>query len=132
MRYVTRFTWVLALVAVLGSAHGGVSLTLGVVLPGWDEVESVRFEEAAEDLAKDYARQLGHACIRPEVFVRSNTRTVMSALLFYEVWLPAGSTENVVLDDWNQRVSLISKPYAYAPVLSVLLSTDMGVILILC
>lgn len=134
MHIANRLLWILGFVALLGSAHGNVdvSLKLGVVLPGWDGVQRAMLEQSAADRAQRHARRLGHVCALPEVFVNTNARTLRDAHLSYKTWLPSGSREEVFLDDFDQRVSLISRPNAYVPVLSVLALTDVGVLLILC
>ena len=126
---------VLALVTLLlacSVALAGTSIKLGAVFPGWDQVRSGSLYNSASDVARDYSRQIAHVCIRPEVFVRDRSTTIMSAKLYYEMYLPFGSNERVLLENRDVRVAMISTRTSFSDVLSVLVATHSGVVLILC
>ncbi len=126
---------VLALVTLLlacSVALAGTSIKLGAVFPGWDQVRSGSLYNSASDVARDYSRQIAHVCIRPEVFVRDRSTTIMSAKLYYEMYLPFGSNERVLLENRDVRVAMISTRTSFSDVLSVMVPTRSGVVLILC
>ena len=125
----------LALVLLLSSVAGAsaaTSLKLGAVFPGWDQVRSGPTYDAAGSLARDYARQIGHFCGMPEVFVRERTTSIVTALVFYEGFLPFGASERMLLNSVDQRVTLVSSRTLMADVLSVMVATRSGVVLVLC
>lgn len=133
MRQFTNRFVVVALVLVLfSSAMAGTSIKLGATFPGWDRVRSGPTFDAATDLARGYARQIGHVCTMPEVFVRERSTSIITALVFYQTYLPHGASERVLLDGIDQRVALISSRTLFSDVLSVMVSTRSGVVLVLC
>ena len=128
-----RFVLVASVAAIVGLtsiAWAGVSITLGSVFPGWDKIRSGSVHAAATDLARGYARDVRHSCTMPEVFVRDRASSIRSALIFYEPYLPRGSSEQVLLDRRDQRVAMIN--HRTRDVLSVMVATSGGVVLILC
>lgn len=66
-----------------------------------------RLDDSMTDLASRYARQLGRYCSLPEAFLREASSSIITALPFYEGFLPYGSTERVLLDTFDQRVSIV-------------------------
>jgi hypothetical protein len=133
MRQLANRFVVVALVLVLfSSAMAGTSIKLGATFPGWDRVRSGTTFDAATDLTRGYARQIGHICTMPEVFVRERSTSIITALVFYQTYLPYGASERVLLDGIDQRVALISSRTMFSDVLSVMVSTRSGVVLVLC
>jgi hypothetical protein len=116
----------------LGSALAGVSIKLGAVFPGWDVLRSGSLHAAATDLARDYSRQISHVCFSPEVFLRESSTSLITARIFYDGYLPVGASEHVLLDDFDQRVTLVSGRTVLSDVLSIMVVTRSGVVLILC
>lgn len=122
--------------ATTGTAFADTSLRLGTTFPGWDKLGSTgvegRIEESVADLAGDYARQLGRFCSLPEVFLRENSSSVLTAMVFYETYLPYGSREEVLLDTYDQRVSVVHREYG-GDALVVLIELDgLGVAMAVC
>ncbi len=131
-QFVSRFAVIVLVLALFSSALAGTSIKLGATFPGWDRVRSGPTFDAATDLARGYARQIGHVCTMPEVFVRERSTSIITALVFYQSFLPHGATERVLLDGIDQRVALISSRTLLSGVLSVMASTRSGVVLVLC
>ena len=127
-----RLIILLLALAFLSSANAGTSIKLGTTFPGWDRVRSGPTFDAATDLARGYARQIGHVCTMPEVFVRERSTSIITALVFYQGFLPYGASERVLLDSIDQRVAMISSRTLVFGVLSVMVSTRSGVVLVLC
>ena len=124
---------VLAIALSLGlAAHADTSLILGAVFPGWERVDGGGLESSATSLARDYAMQIGHTCIHTEVFIREGTRSIITAEVFYEGFLPVGSTERILLESIDQCVALISSGTMLSDALSVMVTLDDAVVLILC
>lgn len=116
--------------ASLGMAD--MSLMLGTSFIGWEnQATSGSTFASARTLITGYAGQIGHACFQPELFFRSGSTSVLTAKLYYDMGLPFGAEEDVLLDSYDQRVALITQSFGSA-VLSVLVSGDSGVFLILC
>lgn len=120
------------LLTLASLAQADTSLTLGATFPGWDRLREGSLVSAAEDLVEDYARQAGHLCTRPEVFLRDGTRSLISAMTFYESYLPVGSDEVVLLEDLEQRVSLVTTPTSVGEVMVVHVVLDGGVLMVVC
>lgn len=117
---------------LLSWSFAGTSLKLGATFPGWDKEPTYgSVYNSAESLIKGYARQIGHSCFTPEVFYRSGTSSLITAVIFYEPYLPYGSNERVLLDSYDQRVSLVSPRFG-SDVLVVLAPVSSGTFLILC
>ena len=68
----------------------------------------------------------------PEVFERERTPSIVTALGFYEGFLPIGASERVLLDSFDQRVALVSSRTMPLDALSVMVATRSGVVLVLC
>ena len=127
-----RVLLIALLLSLAASTLAGTSLKLSTTLPGWDRERSGPTFDAATDLARGYARQLGRVCSMPEVFVRDQSSSIRTALLFYENYLPYGAIERVLLDGATQRVALIASRMLITDVMSVMLATRSGVVLVLC
>lgn len=124
---------VVALILLLASvAFADSSLKLGAVFPGWDRVRSGGLYDAAVDMARDYGRQVGHFCSLPEVFFRDRATSILTAELFYESYLPFGSSEVMLLESRDQRVAMIRRSTSPSDVLSVMVALRSGVVLVLC
>ncbi|HZW99031.1 MAG TPA: hypothetical protein VFF10_03150 [Trueperaceae bacterium] len=126
-----------ALVAAIGSvAFADTSLRLGATFPGWDKLSSSgadgRVAEALIDLARGYARQLGRFCSLPEAFLRERSSSLLSALVFYEGYLPYGSREEVLLDSFDQRVSIVRLPLRREVLVVLVDVDDLGVAMVVC
>jgi len=118
------------------SALADFSLRLGTVFPGWDKLDRSgperQLSESMTDLASDYARQLGRFCSLPEAFLRDGSSSVLSAVVFYETYLPYGATERVLLDTVEQRVSVV-RTGTGSEVLVLLVRLDrLGVGMVAC
>jgi len=127
-----RLVLVLMIVTAAATASAGTSIKLGAVFPGWDQVRTGGLYDSASDIARSYSRQIAHVCVRPEVFVRDRATSIMSAKLFYESYLPIGSSERVLLENREVRVAMISTRTSFSDIMSVMLATRSGVVLILC
>ena len=123
---------IVATFAFAGTAVAGTSLVLGATFPGWDRIRTGGLEEAASDLEKDYAREVGHSCSRTEVLLRGQSGSIITGLVFYEGFLPFGSNEQVLLNTADQRVAIITKSNSFSDVLSVMVRIDGGIVLVLC
>ena len=121
-----------ALLLLASTALAGTSLKLGAVFPGWDQIRSGGLYDSASDIARSYSRQVAHVCIRPEVFIREQSMSIMSAKLFYEPFLPFNSSERVLHEDREVRVAMISSRTRVSDVMSIMIATRSGVVLILC
>lgn len=121
-----------ALLALATLAQAGTSLKLGAAFPGWDRLREGSLVTSAEELVEDYARQAGHSCFRPEVFLRDRSTSLWSALTFYESSLPYDSEETVLLEDRDQRVSLVTGPTSIDEVMVVHVALEDGVLMIVC
>lgn len=130
--FVNRFAVIVLVLAIVSSASASTSLKLGATLPGWDRVRSGPAFDAATDLARGYGRQIGHVCTLPEVFIRGSSTSIITALVFYQSFLPHGASERVLLDGIDQRVAMISSRTLVSGVLSVMAATRSGVVLVLC
>ena len=131
-QFANRFVVVALFLVLFSSAMAGTSIKLGATFPGWDRVRSGPTFDAATDLARGYGRQIGHVCTMPEVFVRERSTSIITALVYYQTYLPHGASERVLLDGIDQRVALISSRTMFSDVLSVMVSTRSGVVLVLC
>lgn len=124
------------LAMLLSPALAGTSLNLGATFPGWDELSSygpeARVADAVADLASDYARQLGRFCSLPEVFLRDGSSSVLTALVFYQGYLPYGSREEVLLDSFDQRVSVVHKSFGGDALVLLIDLDDLGVAMAVC
>lgn len=124
------------LLATSNAAFADVSLNLGTVFPGWDKLGRTGAEgqisDSITDLASGYARQLGRFCSLPEAFLRESSSSIITALVFYESFLPYDSSERVLLDTFDQRVSIVTlRPRSEALVLLVRLDR-LGVGMVVC
>lgn len=122
---VTTVLWLCA------NAAAGASLKLGTVLPGWDELRSSNLHGAATRLVGDYSAQVRHFCVQPEVFMLA-ARSLPDARAAYESTLPAASRQRLLVDDADQRVTMVMTPTSTQEVMAILALTDGGVVLILC
>lgn len=113
-------------------AQAGTSINLGTTIPGWDRIRTGGMVTSAEDLARDYALQVSHTCVSPEVSLRERSRSLLSAMTFYETYLPFGSEEVILLEDYEQRVSMVTTPSSVGEVMVVHLLLDGGVLMIVC
>lgn len=132
LQVAARTLFAALLLSLTASALAGTSIKLGATFPGWDRERSGPTFDAATDLARGYGRQVGHLCTMPEVFVRERSTSIITALVFYETYLPYGATERVLLDSVTQRVALISSRMLMTDVMSVMIATRSGVVLVLC
>jgi len=131
-----RVLAIVVLAAIAGMGFADVSLRLGVVFPGWEklgsrEVEG-QIEESVTELAKDYARQLGRFCSLPEVLLREASSSILTALIFYEGYLPFGAREEVLLDSFDQRVSVVHMNTGGDALVVMVDLDDMGVAMAVC
>ena len=124
--------FVFALVILASTAMAGTSLNLGAVFPGWDQIRSGALYDSAAGVARSYSRQVAHVCARPEVFVRERSTSIMSAKIFYESYLPFNSSERVLLENREVRVAMISSRTRVRDVMSIMIATPSGVVLVLC
>ena len=131
-QFVNRLLLLVLVLTFASVAFAGTSVKLGATFPGWDQIRSGPTHGAASDLARGYARQIGHVCTMPEVFIRERSTSVITALVFYQSFLPYGASERVLLDGIDQRVALISLRSRASDVLSVIVATRSGVVLVLC
>ncbi len=123
---------VVGLVLLCSVAFADMSLKLGTSFPGWDKLPTRgSLYNSAEDLIKSYARQVGHSCYSPELFVRDRSISISTALIFYEGYLPYGSRESVLLDNYDQRVSMVRRSYG-SDALVVLIKGNDGIYMIIC
>jgi len=118
------------------AALADYSLRLGAVFPGWTELRRTgadgQVHESMTDLARRYALRLGRFCSLPEVFLRDSSSSILTALVFYEGFLPYGSSERVLLDSVEQRVSIVTSSYG-SETLVVLARLDrLGVAMAAC
>lgn len=121
-----------ALLYALGHSAAAASLKLGASLPGFDEVRSGSLHRAATELVGDYAAQVRHFCVAPEVFLYSSANTLQGARSAYESGLPVAARQRVLVDDGGQRVIMIILPSAGHEVMAVLALVGAGVVLIVC
>ncbi len=132
MKYLQRIGIGVVLFASTSLGMADMSLKLGASFIGWEkQATSGSTYASAERLITDYARQVGHACFQPELFFRSGSTSVLTAELYYDMGLPYGAEEVVLLDSFDQRVALVTQTFR-SDVLTVLISSDSGVFLILC
>src|SRR5690554_5592935 len=132
MRRLLLIILALAIFSTLGVGHADSSLKLGSILIGWDKLQRTDSSfSSAQRLIDDYALQIGHSCFNHEVFFRGGSTSIITAKIYYDMSLPTGSTEQVLLDDIRQRVALISPRFG-SDVLAVLASGSTKVFLILC
>ena len=131
-----RVSAAILLATLLGTSFADTSLRLGATFPGWDKLSTYGVEgelaEAVADLASDYARPLGRFCSLPEVFRRAGSSSVLTALGFYEGYLPYGSREEVLLDTYDQRVSVVHTSYGGEALVLLIDLDDLGVAMAVC
>lgn len=130
-------TFVLAVVlATSTAAFADVSLRLGTVFPGWDELGNSgadrQLSATMTDLASGYARQLGRFCSLPETFLRESSSSILTALVFYEGFLPHGSSERVLLDTFDQRVSIVTSRTGTENLVLLVKLDRLGVGMVVC
>jgi hypothetical protein len=127
-----RFLLVTLVLALATSALAASSLKLGTNFLGWERVRSGATFDVAMGVARRYAWQAGRACMMPEVFVRTQATSLMTAVFYYRTNLPYGATERVLRETFEHRVALISSRTSPSGVLSVMAATRSGALLVLC
>lgn len=129
---VARVALFLFVSLVGATAFADTSLRLSTSLPGWDKVRSGPIEQSVENLARDYARQLGQFCSLPEVFVRSRSSSIISAESSFTTHLPFNSREEVLLRSSSQRVSVVYPPFGSNALAVMVVIEGSGVALGIC
>ncbi len=133
---ILRLTFTILVLTTVGAAFADTSLRLGATFPGWDKLSSFgvegQVEESMADLASDYARQLGRFCSLPEVFLRENSSSILTALIHYETYLPFNSEEEVLLDSFDQRVSIVHKSFGGDALVVMVDLDDLGIAMAVC
>jgi len=129
---VVRTFLLISLVAISGLALAGASLKLGTVFDGWDELRSGNTHRAASALVHDYSAQVGHFCAIPEVFIWRSASSLTLARLSYESALPAATSQRLLVDGFDQKILMVSTQPFGTQVMAVLVTTDFGVLLVLC
>lgn len=133
---ILRLTFSILALTTLCSAFADTSLRLGATFPGWDKLSSFgvegQVEESMADLATDYARQLGRFCSLPEVFLRENSSSILTALIHYETYLPFNSEEEVLLDSFDQRVSIVHKSFGGDALVVMVDLDELGIAMAVC
>ena len=118
------------------AALADYSLRLGADFPGWTELRRTgadgQVHESMTDLARRYALQLGRFCSLPEVFLRDSSSSILTALVFYEGFLPYGSSERVLLDSVDQRVSIVTSSYGSETLVLLVRLDRLGVAMAAC
>lgn len=127
----------IALTALLMLTFGSfaladTSLRLGAVFPGWDKLGSGAIYDSGVNLGRGYARQLGGFCSLPEVFLRTQSSSIVTAEVFFESYLPFGSDEQVLLRDASQRVSVVSLRFGQDVLTAMFEVRGTGVGLVVC
>lgn len=133
--HMKRIVGVIVLVFALlcgAVAFAGTSLRLSMVLPGWDKLRSGPVVDAMEDLARGYARQLSEFCFLPEVFLSGRTTSISSAELRFTPYLPYGAQEDVLLQDSQQRLSVVYQSVGEDALTVMHVLRGQGVALAIC
>lgn len=132
MNRILRSVAALTIAVIMSTGMADSSLKLGSYFSGWDKLARTHQSfPSAERLIIGYANQVGHSCFSPELFHRGGSTSLLTAKLYYDMGLPIGATERVLLDSYDQRVAMISRRIG-SDVLAVLVSGTSGVFLILC
>jgi len=123
--------------AVLGiwlfvAAWASVSITTGVILPGWEKLDSGPLVDKAKEIARDYARQLdGVYCINPEVHYHSGGNLIARSV-YVDTWFESSGMVIPLLEDRDQYVFLFIGNFSVGKNLVVVFDLGDGLLLVAC
>lgn len=124
--------WVVLGVWLFVAAWASVSVSTGVVLPGWEKLNSGPLVDKAKKIVRDYARQLdGVYCISPEVHYRSGGNLVARSL-YVDGWFESNGMIIPLLEDPDQYVFLFIPNLGIGKNLVVVFDLSDGLLLVAC
>lgn len=114
------------------AAWASVSISTGVVLPGWDRLYSGPLVEKSKEIARDYALQLnGVYCISPEVHFHSGG-SLLAHSVYVDNWFESSGKVVPLLEDPDQYVFLFIPNLGMGKNLVVVFGLSDGLLMVVC
>lgn len=132
MRGLKVVRWVVLGVWLFAAAWASVSLSTGVILPGWEKLNSGPLVDKAKQITRSYARQLdGVYCISPEVHYRSGGSLIAHSM-YVDTRFESDGKIIPLLEDTDQYVFLFIPNLGLGKNLVVVFDLGDGLLLVAC
>ena len=124
--------WVVLGAWLFVAAWASVSISTGVVLPGWEKLNSGPLVDEAKKIVRDYARQLdGVYCISPEVHYYSGASMVARSV-YVDGWFKLNGRVVPLLENPDQYAFLFIPNLGIGKNLVVVFDLSDGLLLVAC
>lgn len=122
---------IMVVITCLQAAFASVSLSTGAVLPGWEQIYSGSQVNDAKRIIRNYATQLGIACILQDVHMKKNARLI-SRSVHVDTWFSSRGDLRVLLNERTQHVLLLETTGRSSDHLIVVFQLDSDLLLVAC